>query len=63
MKRYIECSHCGKKIYEGETVINKTTCGIYCSHECYMKNQMIDFEQELNDDLIEDCGTEWKHEQ
>lgn len=62
MKRYVECSHCGKKLYEGMEVINHQTCGIYCSHKCYMEDQMIHFRAELNDNLIEDCGTEWKEE-
>lgn len=62
MKRYVECSRCGKKIYEGEKVYNNLTCGIYCSAECYVQDQVPGVETQLDTNLVEDCATEWCEE-
>lgn len=61
-RRYVECGHCGKKIYEGETVVNHINCGIYCSPTCYLEDQVPYYKTELNEYLVEDCRTEWKED-
>lgn len=63
-RRYIECSNCGERIYEGD-IIHKEEglCGIYCSTQCYLESAPTNYkETTLTDEEVDLCGDVWKED-
>ena len=64
IRRYIECSNCGERIYEGD-IIHKEEglCGLYCSARCYLNSVPVNYRQKrLTDKEVDLSGSEWKEE-
>lgn len=65
-RRYVNCSCCNKKIYEGEECrVDKSHIGIFCSLFCWASYYGISFTNRsiLDDNLLENDGSmEFKEE-
>ena len=56
--RYMNCVRCGKKLYEGETIVRyKPHTGSYCSYRCAALNTGYFNEEKFTDTLVSEDST------
>lgn len=60
MRKYVECTHCGKAIYMGKpAVIYRGYVGVFCSVECCVIEYRPEVKQiNLTEELAEDLERE-----
>lgn len=61
--KYLRCSYCNKKMYEGDTVV-KVPGIVYncCSFSCIAKLMLDTRQYELSDKVMEEIDEEWERD-